>query len=155
MILKYICICSSVYSLVFKKIKKNPEKKAISSSQWQFWQFGWQVWPLRRHLQPPDVSPLPCKATTESETGSYMKFRHKISSKCQIRRKWKVKCSYVWTPSSLFSDPADFCPAHDTADPVTAIFLLDDDPTLWAFHGFTILQQPLQREHSHIRPLTF
>lgn len=27
--------------------------------QWQFWQLGWQGWLLTRHLQPPDVSPLP------------------------------------------------------------------------------------------------
>lgn len=45
----------------------------------------------------------------------------------------------IWSPASLFGDPADFCLAHQTADPVTAIFLLDDDVTPWTFHGLPIL----------------
>lgn len=138
MILKYICICSSVYSLVLKKKqKKNQKKNYILFSVTIL-----TVWVAGVTVNTTSTAPrcvAPALQSKNRRGGSYMKLRHKMSSKCQIRRKWRVKCSYIWTPSSLFSDPADFCPAHDTADPVTAIFLLDDDPTLWAFHGFAIL----------------
>lgn len=56
----------------------------------------------------------------------------------------------IWAPSSLFSDPTDFCSAHQAADPVTSIFFLDNDVTPWAFHGFPILQQALQHLFSFL-----
>lgn len=45
----------------------------------------------------------------------------------------------IWSPASLFGDPADFCPAHQTADPITTVFFLDDDVTPRTFHGLSIL----------------
>lgn len=50
----------------------------------------------------------------------------------------------IWSPASLFGDPADFCLAHQTADPITAVFLLNDDVTPWTFHGLPVLQQALE-----------
>lgn len=50
----------------------------------------------------------------------------------------------IRSPASLFGDPADFCLAHQTANPITAVFFLDDDVTPWTFHGLPILQQALK-----------
>lgn len=50
---------------------------------------------------------------------------------------------HFWSPASLFCNPADFCFAHQTADPITSVFFLDDDVTQWAFHGLPILKQVL------------
>lgn len=49
----------------------------------------------------------------------------------------------IWAPASLFGDPTDFCLAHQTADPITAVFFLDDDVTPRTLHGLPVLQQAL------------
>lgn len=45
----------------------------------------------------------------------------------------------IWSPAGLFGDPADFRLAHQTADPIAAVLLLDDDVTPRTFHGLPIL----------------
>lgn len=50
----------------------------------------------------------------------------------------------IRSPSSLLCDPADFSLAHQTTDPVAAIFFLDDDVTPRAFHGFSVCHHVLQ-----------
>lgn len=50
----------------------------------------------------------------------------------------------IWSPASLFGDPADFRLAHQAADPVAAVFLLDDDVTPWTLHGLPVLQHTLE-----------
>lgn len=46
---------------------------------------------------------------------------------------------YIWAPARLLGHPADFRLAHQTAEPITTILLLDDDVTTWTFHGLSIL----------------
>lgn len=47
--------------------------------------------------------------------------------------------SAIWAPACLFGDPADLCLAHQTADPVAAVFFLDNDVTPWTLHGLPVL----------------
>lgn len=53
--------------------------------------------------------------------------------------KWRTAACYLWSPPRLLGHPADFRLAHQTAEPITTILLLDDDVTTWTFHGLSIL----------------
>lgn len=58
-------------------------------------------------------------------------------------------CAFVSnlrSPSGLFSHPADLGLAHQTADPVTAVFLLDDHLTFGTVHCLAIVQELLERK---------
>lgn len=55
----------------------------------------------------------------------------------------------LWSPSGLFSHPADLGLTHQTRDPVTAVFLLDDHLTFWTVHRLAVLKELIQ----HLRGL--
>jgi len=54
----------------------------------------------------------------------------------------------LWTPASLFSDPADLGLTDGAHDPVTSVFLDNDHLTCRTFHCVTKLQQLLKHTNT-------
>lgn len=52
--------------------------------------------------------------------------------------------SSLWSPSGLFSHPADLGLTHQTTDPVTAVFLLYDHLTFGTVHRLAVCQELIQ-----------
>ena len=68
------------------------------SDQWQLIHFGWHLFPSTPHLQPPDMSPLPCNRINSSLTRNLHPPKSTDMSSNLRNRICKVTYTYVLIP---------------------------------------------------------
>ncbi len=74
--------------------------------QWQFWQLGWQGWLLTRHLQPPEMSPRPCKIQPKKKSNKQLRHMRKLFWKPTLFTQMFLHLGpseLVWWPSRFLS----------------------------------------------------